>query len=157
MNPLAALDAVLAPSDTPYLTSCRHDGSHAFSASLADHNRAVQQYQKSAANGGGPAARALESAQIARTKYVPAASRDARCAVCGYGAQRVKTSAPFPGSDHRFSATNRVAATAFRRRSGRIVDALDAPTDARAPCRDDVDASCVAKDGPHTLEKGDHS
>jgi UPF0755 protein len=47
-NPgIAALDAVLAPTDTPYLYFVsRNDGSHAFSATLAEHNRAVQQYQR---------------------------------------------------------------------------------------------------------------
>jgi len=53
-NPgIAALDAVLAPADTPYLYFVsRNDGSHVFSANLAEHNRAVQRYQKSRAAGG---------------------------------------------------------------------------------------------------------
>jgi UPF0755 protein len=51
-NPgIAALDAVLAPADTPYLYFVsRNDGSHAFSATLAEHNRAVQQYQRAGAS-----------------------------------------------------------------------------------------------------------
>jgi len=47
-NPgLAALDAALAPSDTPYLYFVsKNDGSHVFAATLADHNRNVARYQK---------------------------------------------------------------------------------------------------------------
>jgi UPF0755 protein len=53
-NPgLAALDAALAPSDSRalYFVS-RNDGSHVFSDTLAEHNRAVNRYQR-----GGKAAR----------------------------------------------------------------------------------------------------
>jgi UPF0755 protein len=43
----ASLDAVLNPPETPYLYFvARGDGSSEFSASLADHNRAVSKYQK---------------------------------------------------------------------------------------------------------------
>jgi UPF0755 protein len=43
----AALDVVLHPPATPYLYYvARGDGSSAFSANLADHNRAVAKYQK---------------------------------------------------------------------------------------------------------------
>ncbi len=48
-NPgIAAIDAVLAPADSPalYFVS-RNDGSHEFSTTLADHNRAVARYQRS--------------------------------------------------------------------------------------------------------------
>jgi UPF0755 protein len=47
-NPgLAAIDAALAPSDTPYLYFVsKNDGSHVFAATLADHNRNVARYQK---------------------------------------------------------------------------------------------------------------
>jgi UPF0755 protein len=47
-NPgLAAIDAALAPTETPYLYFVsRNDGSHAFSVTLAEHNRAVARYQK---------------------------------------------------------------------------------------------------------------
>jgi len=47
-NPgLAALDAALAPNDTPYLYFVsKNDGSHIFAATLADHNRNVARYQK---------------------------------------------------------------------------------------------------------------
>lgn len=47
-NPgLAAIDAVLAPADTPYLYFVsRNDGSHVFAATLPDHNRNVARYQK---------------------------------------------------------------------------------------------------------------
>jgi UPF0755 protein len=47
-NPgLAAIDAVLTPTDTPYLYFVsRNDGSHAFAVTLAEHNRAVARYQK---------------------------------------------------------------------------------------------------------------
>ena len=43
----AALEAAIAPAQTTalYFVS-RNDGSHEFSASLADHNRAVQRYQR---------------------------------------------------------------------------------------------------------------
>jgi UPF0755 protein len=45
----AAIDAVLHPPATPYLYFVsRGDGSTEFSASLAEHNRAVAKYQKSA-------------------------------------------------------------------------------------------------------------
>ena len=44
----ASLDAVLHPPATPYLYYvARGDGSSEFSATLADHNRAVAKYQKS--------------------------------------------------------------------------------------------------------------
>jgi UPF0755 protein len=48
-NPgLAAIDAVLAPADTPYFYFVsRNDGSHVFAATLQDHNRNVARYQKS--------------------------------------------------------------------------------------------------------------
>lgn len=47
-NPgLAALEAVLAPTASPYLYFvARNDGTHAFSATLAEHNRAVDRYQR---------------------------------------------------------------------------------------------------------------
>jgi UPF0755 protein len=48
-NPgLAAIDAALAPTDSPalYFVS-RNDGSHEFSVTLAEHNRAVARYQRS--------------------------------------------------------------------------------------------------------------
>ncbi len=47
-NPgLAAIDAVLAPADSPalYFVS-RNDGSHEFSTTLTEHNRAVARYQR---------------------------------------------------------------------------------------------------------------
>jgi UPF0755 protein len=49
-NPgLAALDAAMSPADSPalYFVS-RNDGSHEFSATLAEHNRAVARYQRHA-------------------------------------------------------------------------------------------------------------
>jgi UPF0755 protein len=48
-NPgLAAIDAVLAPAETPYLYFVsKNDGSHVFAATLAEHNRNVARYQKS--------------------------------------------------------------------------------------------------------------
>jgi UPF0755 protein len=49
-NPgLAALDAAMTPADTPalYFVS-RNDGSHEFSTTLAEHNRAVARYQRGA-------------------------------------------------------------------------------------------------------------
>ena len=51
-NPgLAAIEAVLAPADVPYLYFVsRNDGSHVFSSTLAEHNRAVARYQR---GGGG--------------------------------------------------------------------------------------------------------
>ena len=47
-NPgLAAIDAVLAPTETPFLYFVsRNDGSHAFAATLPEHNRNVARYQK---------------------------------------------------------------------------------------------------------------
>jgi UPF0755 protein len=47
-NPgLAAIDAVLSPADAPYLYFVsRNDGSHVFSVTLAEHNRAVARYQR---------------------------------------------------------------------------------------------------------------
>ncbi len=47
-NPgLAAIDAVLAPADTPYLYFVsKNDGSHVFAATLAEHNHNVARYQK---------------------------------------------------------------------------------------------------------------
>ncbi|MEO6029194.1 MAG: endolytic transglycosylase MltG [Candidatus Binatia bacterium] len=48
-NPgLAAIDAALAPADSPalYFVS-RNDGSHEFSTTLAEHNRAVTRFQRS--------------------------------------------------------------------------------------------------------------
>jgi UPF0755 protein len=42
----AALDAVLAPTETPYLYFVsKNDGSHHFSTSLGEHNAAVRKYQ----------------------------------------------------------------------------------------------------------------
>jgi UPF0755 protein len=48
-NPgLAAIDAVLAPADTPYLYFVsKNDGSHVFATTLAEHNHNVARYQKS--------------------------------------------------------------------------------------------------------------
>ncbi|MGZ8779564.1 MAG: endolytic transglycosylase MltG, partial [Thermoanaerobaculia bacterium] len=47
-NPgIAALDAVLAPTDTPYLYFVsRNDGSHVFSTNIEEHNRNVEKYQR---------------------------------------------------------------------------------------------------------------
>lgn len=47
-NPgLASLKAALYPADTPYLYFVsRNDGTHQFSSTVADHNRAVGRYQK---------------------------------------------------------------------------------------------------------------
>ncbi|MBI3771036.1 MAG: endolytic transglycosylase MltG [Deltaproteobacteria bacterium] len=47
-NPgLAAIDAVLAPAETPYLYFVsKNDGSHVFAATLPEHNRNVGRYQK---------------------------------------------------------------------------------------------------------------
>ncbi len=49
-NPgLAAIDAALAPVETPYLYFVsKNDGSHQFSVTLAEHNRAVATYQRAA-------------------------------------------------------------------------------------------------------------
>ena len=42
----ASLEAAAAPADVPYLYFVsRNDGSHAFSTTLAEHNRNVQRYQ----------------------------------------------------------------------------------------------------------------
>ncbi|MEW6443566.1 MAG: endolytic transglycosylase MltG [bacterium] len=48
-NPgIESLKAVLSPADTPYLFFVsRNDGTHEFSATLGDHNRAVLKFQKS--------------------------------------------------------------------------------------------------------------
>ncbi len=48
-NPgLAAIDAVLAPAETPYLYFVsRNDGSHVFATTLPEHNKNVARYQKS--------------------------------------------------------------------------------------------------------------
>ena len=47
-NPgLAAIDAALAPAEAPYLYFvAKNDGSHQFSVTLAEHNRAVAEYQR---------------------------------------------------------------------------------------------------------------
>ncbi len=47
-NPgLAAIDAVLAPADTPYLYFVsKNDGTHAFATTLAEHNHNVGRYQR---------------------------------------------------------------------------------------------------------------
>jgi UPF0755 protein len=47
-NPgLAAIDAALGPTDTPYLYFVsKNDGSHVFAATLPDHNRNVARYQR---------------------------------------------------------------------------------------------------------------
>jgi UPF0755 protein len=47
-NPgLAAIDAVLDPTDTQYLYFVsKNDGSHVFAATLAEHNHNVARYQK---------------------------------------------------------------------------------------------------------------
>ena len=43
----AALEAAVAPADVPYLYFVsRNDGTHAFSETLAEHNRAVARYQR---------------------------------------------------------------------------------------------------------------
>jgi len=43
----ASLEAVLRPADVPYLYFVsRNDGTHVFSATLADHNRAVNEFQR---------------------------------------------------------------------------------------------------------------
>jgi peptidoglycan lytic transglycosylase G len=53
-NPgLDSLKAALYPADTPYLYFVsRNDGSHAFSATLEEHNRAVRIYQKGGRSAG---------------------------------------------------------------------------------------------------------
>jgi len=44
----ASIEAVLFPAQTPYLYFvARNDGSHQFSANLAEHNKAVEKYLKS--------------------------------------------------------------------------------------------------------------
>jgi UPF0755 protein len=44
----SSLLAALRPADVPYLYFvARDDGSHEFNSSLADHNRAVNRYQRS--------------------------------------------------------------------------------------------------------------
>jgi UPF0755 protein len=47
-NPgIAAIDAALAPAEAPYLYFVsKNDGSHQFSVTLAEHNRAVAEYQR---------------------------------------------------------------------------------------------------------------
>jgi UPF0755 protein len=47
-NPgLAALEAALTPADVPYLYFVsKNDGSHLFSKTISEHNRAVDRYQK---------------------------------------------------------------------------------------------------------------
>ncbi len=46
-TPMAAIRAVLEPEDVAYLYFVsRNDGTHAFSRTLAEHNRAVQRYQQ---------------------------------------------------------------------------------------------------------------
>ncbi len=48
---IEAIRAVLFPADVPYLYFvARNDGSHQFSASLGDHNRAVKRYQSKRRN-----------------------------------------------------------------------------------------------------------
>ena len=43
----ASLEAVLRPADVPYLYFVsRNDGTHVFSSTLAEHNRAVNQWQR---------------------------------------------------------------------------------------------------------------
>jgi UPF0755 protein len=43
----ASLEAALRPADVPYLYFVsRNDGTHVFSSSLAEHNRAVNQWQR---------------------------------------------------------------------------------------------------------------
>ncbi|HDL98457.1 MAG TPA: aminodeoxychorismate lyase, partial [Desulfobacteraceae bacterium] len=51
----AALEAVLKPADSPdlYFVS-RNDGTHYFSTTLKEHNRAVFKYQKQDRPGGAP-------------------------------------------------------------------------------------------------------
>ena len=44
---MAAVRAVLDPEDVSYIYFVsRNDGTHVFSVTLAEHNRAVQRYQK---------------------------------------------------------------------------------------------------------------
>lgn len=50
---LKSIEAALYPADVKYLYFVsRNDGSHHFSATLAEHNRAVQLYQRTGARGG---------------------------------------------------------------------------------------------------------
>lgn len=51
---LAALDAALNPAPVPYLYFVsRNDGTHVFSRTLEEHNRAVAQFQRNSASRGG--------------------------------------------------------------------------------------------------------